>query len=79
MGADEACVLVVEVDVGQAGTPFAAAFNNLVNARGKDAVTNLCPVHGVYVRVDAQVLDLAGLLRDGRRVDVHLGGDAANV
>ena len=79
VGADEACVLVVEVDVGQAGTPFAAAFNNLVNARGKDAVTNLCPVHGVYVRVDAQVLDLAGLLRDGRRVDVHLGGDAANV
>ena len=29
--------------------------------------------------VDAQVLDLAGLLRDGRRVDVHLGGDATNV
>ena len=36
-------------------------------------------MHGVYVRVDAQVLDLAGLLRDSRRVDVHLGGDAANV
>ena len=36
-------------------------------------------MHGVYVCVDAQVLDLAGLLRDSRRVDVHLGGDAANV
>ena len=36
-------------------------------------------MHGVYVCVDAQVLDLAGLLRDGRRVDVHFGGDAANV
>ncbi len=79
VGADEARVLVVEIDVGQTGTPFATAFNNLVNARGKDAVTNLCPVHGIYVCVDAQVLDLAGLLRDGCRVDVHLGGDAANV
>ena len=65
--------------VGQTGTPVAAAFSNLVNAGGKDTVTNLRPVHGVYVCVDAQVLDLAGLLRDGRRVDVHFGGDAANV
>ena len=79
MGADEARVLVVEVDVGQAGTPVTAARRNLVDAGGKDAVTNLCPVHGVYVCVDTQVLDLAGLLRDSRRVDVHLGGDAPNI
>ena len=79
VGADETRVLVVEVDVGQTGTPFAAAFNNRVNAGGEDTVANLRPVHGIYVCIDAQVLDLAGLLRDGRRVDVHLGGDAANV
>ena len=79
MGAGKARVLGIEVDVGQTGTPVTAARRNLVNAGGEDTVTNLCPVHGVHVRVDAQVLDLAGLLRDGRRVDVHLGRDAANV
>ena len=79
VGADEARVLVVEIDVGQTGTPVAATFRDLVDAGGEDAVTNLRPVHGVYVCVDAQVLDLAGLLSDGRRVDVHLGGDATNV
>ena len=79
VGADEARVLVVEIDVGQAGTPVATTCRDLVNAGSKDTVTNLRPVHGVYVCVDAQVLDLVGLLRDGRRVDVHLGWDAANV
>ena len=79
MRADKACVLVVEVHVGQTGTPVTTARRNLVDAGSKDTVTNLRPVHGVHVRIDAQVLDLAGLLRDGRRVDVHLGGDATNV
>ena len=76
---DEACVLSVEVYVGQACTPVAAALGNTVDAGGKDTVADLGPVHGIHVRVDAQVLDLAGLLRDGCRVDVHLGGDTAHV
>ena len=79
MRTDEACVLVVEVDVGQACTPIAAALGNTVDAGGEDTVADLGPVHGIHVRVNAKVLNLASLLGDGGRVDVHLGGNTAHV
>ena len=76
---DEACVLSIEVYVGQACTPIAATLGNTVDAGGEDTVADLGPVHGIHVRVNAKVLNLASLLGDGGRVDVHLGGNTAHV
>ena len=50
---DEVRVLGVEVHVGQARTPVAAPLRDTVDAGGEDTVTNLSPVHGVHMRVNA--------------------------
>ncbi len=76
--ADEAGVLAEQVDVGALGAVALAVGGDRVDPT-EDAVTDVRPAHAVEGEVHPQ---RGGVLRGAGqigRVDVHLGGDAADV
>ena len=79
--ADEASVLVVDGDIRGlvAATVVLAALGDLVDAVVEDALHNGVPLHVVDLGVNAEALAFAGGEGDIGCVDVHLGGDAADI
>src|SRR5699024_6584321 len=81
VGANEFGMLIVDRDVGGfiatvVGLP---ACSDLIHAVGNDAINDGVPVHVGDFTSNTELLGVLGLVRNIGGVDVHLGGDAANI
>ena len=79
--ANEASVLIIDGDIWGLVTAAVvlAALGDLVNAVVEDALHDGAPLHVVDLGINAEALAFAGGEGDIGGVDVHLGGDAADV